>query len=163
VRKIIQLGGAAGLAFALAGCGLLGAPGTATAPAPGPSVSITQDAPPSALIAVLDSGASGPAISGLVNATVRSSEELTVLQAGAPPKIVLSSASPAPTTVVVPGKPTAPRGDQTSYQAAQYANRLKHWRGEVIVSKKCRGHSRARLTSDVAAWPQPPGQDQPAG
>ena len=61
VRKIIQRGGTAGLAFALAGCGLLGAPGTATAPAAGPSVSITQDAPPSALVAVLGSAASGPA------------------------------------------------------------------------------------------------------
>ena len=50
MRKIIQRVGTAGLAFALAGCGLLGAPGTATAPAAGPSVSITQDAEPSALI-----------------------------------------------------------------------------------------------------------------
>jgi hypothetical protein len=116
VRKIIQRVGVAGLAFALAGCGLLGAPGTAMAPAAGPSVSITQDAEPSALIVVLGSAASGPAISGLVNATARSSEELAVLQAGAPAKIVLSSASPAPTTVVVPGKPAAPRGSPTSYQ-----------------------------------------------
>jgi hypothetical protein len=115
VRKIIQRVGVAGLAFALAGCGLLGAPGTAMAPAAGPSVSITQDAEPSALIVVLGSAASGPAISGLVNATARSSEELAVLQAGAPAKIVLSSASPAPTTVV-PGKPAAPRGSPTSYQ-----------------------------------------------
>jgi outer membrane protein OmpA-like peptidoglycan-associated protein len=149
VRKIIQRVGTAGLAFALAGCGLLGAPGTATAPAAGPSVSITQDAPPSALIAVLGSAASGPAISGLVNATARSSEELTVLQAGAPAKIVLSSASPAPTTVVVPGKPTAPRGDQTSYQAAQYANRLKHWRGEVTVSKNAEA---THVRDSLATW-----------
>jgi outer membrane protein OmpA-like peptidoglycan-associated protein len=149
VRKIIQLGGAAGLAFALAGCGLLGAPGTAAAPAAGPSVSITQDAPPSALIVVLDSGASGPAISDLVNATARSSEELTVLQAGAPAKIVLSSASPPPATVMVPGKPTAPRGDKTSYQAAQYANRLKHWRGEVTAGRNAEA---TQVRDSLAAW-----------
>jgi outer membrane protein OmpA-like peptidoglycan-associated protein len=149
VRKIIQRVGTAGLAFALAGCGLLGAPGTATAPAAGPSVSITQDAEPSALIVVLGSAASGPAISGLVNATARSSEELTVLQAGAPAKIVLSSASPAPTTVVVPGKPTAPRGDQTSYQAAQYANRLKHWRGEVTAGRNAEA---TQVRDSLAAW-----------
>jgi outer membrane protein OmpA-like peptidoglycan-associated protein len=149
VRKIIQRIGTAGLAFALAGCGLLGAPGAATAPTAGPSVSITQDAEPSALIAVLGSAASGPAISGLVNATARSSEELTVLQAGAPAKIVLSSASPAPTTVVVPGKPAAPHGTQTSYQAAQYASRLKHWRGEVTAGKNAEA---AQVRGSLAAW-----------
>jgi len=149
VRKIIQRVGTAGLAFTLAGCGLLGAPGTATAPAAGPPVSISQDTPPSALVVVLDSAASGPAISALVNATVRSSEELTVLQAGAQPKIILSSASPPPATVVVPGKPTAPRGDQTSYQAAQYANRLKHWRGEVTAGKNAEA---TQVRDSLAAW-----------
>jgi outer membrane protein OmpA-like peptidoglycan-associated protein len=149
VRKIIQRAGTAGLAFALAGCGLLGAPGTATAPAAGPSVSISQDTPPSALVVVLDSAASGSAISALVNATVHSSEELTVLQAGAQPKIILSSASPPPATVVVPGKPTAPRGDETSYQAAQYANRLKHWRGEVTAGKNAEA---TQVRDSLMAW-----------
>jgi outer membrane protein OmpA-like peptidoglycan-associated protein len=149
VRKIIQRAGTAGLAFVLAGCGVLGAPGTATAPAAGPSVSISQDTPPSALVVVLDSAASGPAISALVNATVRSSEELTVLQAGAQPKIILSSASPPPATVVVPGKPTAPRGDETSYQAAQYANRLKHWRGEVTAGKNAEA---TQVRDSLMAW-----------
>ena len=149
MRKIIQRASTAGLALTLAGCGLLGAPGTAAAPAAGPSVSISQDTPPSALVAVLESAASGPAISGLVNATVRSSEELTVLRAESPPKIILSSASPPPATVVVPGKPTAPRGDQTSYQAAQYANRLKHWRGEVTAGKNAEA---AQVRDSLAAW-----------
>jgi outer membrane protein OmpA-like peptidoglycan-associated protein len=149
VEKIIQRVGTAGLAVALAGCSLLGAPGTATVPAAGPSVSISQDTPPSAMVAVLDSAASGPAISALVNGTVRSSEELTVLQAEAPPKIILSSASPPPATVVVPGKPTAPRGDQTSYQAAQYANRLKHWRGEVTAGKNAEA---TQVRDSLAAW-----------
>ena len=149
MRKIIQCVSTAGLALTLAGCGLLGAPGTAAAPAAGPSVSISQDMPPSALVAVLESAASGPAISALVNATVRSSEELTVLRAESPPKIILSSASPPPATVVVPGKPTAPRGDQTSYQAAQYANRLKHWRGEVTAGKNAEA---AQVRDSLAAW-----------
>jgi hypothetical protein len=51
VRKIIQRCGTASVAFALAGCGLLGAPGTATATATGPAVSISQDTRPSALVA----------------------------------------------------------------------------------------------------------------
>jgi outer membrane protein OmpA-like peptidoglycan-associated protein len=149
VRKIILRVGIAGLLFALAGCSLLGSPGTATAPAAGPSVSITQEAPPSALIAVLGSPARGPVISGLVNATARSSEELTVLRAGAPSKIILSSASPPPVTVMVPGKPTAPHGDQTSYQAAQYANLLKHWRGEVTAGRNAEA---TQVRDSLAAW-----------
>jgi outer membrane protein OmpA-like peptidoglycan-associated protein len=149
VREIIQRVGAAALAFALAGCGLLGAPGTVTAPAAGPSVSISQHTPPSALVAVLDSAASGPAVSALVNATARSSEELTVLQVEAPPKIILSSVSPLPATEVVPGKPTAPSGDQTSYQAAQYANRLKQWRTEVTAGKNAEA---TQVRDSLAAW-----------
>jgi outer membrane protein OmpA-like peptidoglycan-associated protein len=149
VRKIIERGGAAGLAFALAGCGVLGAPGSATAPAAGHSVSISQDTLPSALVAVLGSPAPGAAISGLVNATARSSEELTVLQTGAPPKIILGSVSPPPATVVVPGKPAVPRGDQTSYQAALYANRLKHWREEVTAGRNAEA---AQVRDALAAW-----------
>jgi len=149
VRKIVKYGGAAGLAFALGGCGMLSAPGTATAPAAGPPVSFTQKALPSALVVVLDGPAAGPAISGLVNATARPGEELTVLQAGAPPKVILSSASPQPATVVLPGKPTAPRGDQTSYQAAQYANRLKHWGTEVTEDKSAEA---AQVRDSLATW-----------
>lgn len=149
MRKIIKRGGAVGLAFGVAGCGLLGAPGTARAPAAGPPVSVAQDTPPSALIAVLDSPPSWSAISGLVNATVRPSEQLTVVQAGAPPKIILSSASPPPATVVVPGEPAAPSGDQTSYQAAQYASRLKHWRGEVTASRDAEA---TEVRDSLAAW-----------
>lgn len=149
MRKIIKRGGAVGLAFGVVGCGLLSAPGTARTPAAGPPVSFSQDTPPSALIAVLDSPTSGSAISGLVNATARSSEQLTVVHAGAPPKIILSSASPPPATVVVPGKPTAPSGDQTSYQAAQYASRLKHWRGEVTAGRDAEA---TEVRDSLAAW-----------
>ena len=98
---------------------------------------------------MLGSAASGPAISGLVNATARSSEELTVLQEGAPPKIILSSASLPPATVAVPGKPTAPRGDQNTYQAAQYANRVKHWRGEVTAGRNAEA---TQVRDSLAAW-----------
>ena len=62
MRKIIQWGGAAGLAFALAGCGLLDVGGPATAPVTGPPVAITENVPPSALLAVLNGPAFGPAL-----------------------------------------------------------------------------------------------------
>jgi outer membrane protein OmpA-like peptidoglycan-associated protein len=50
---------------------------------------------------------------------------------------------------MVPGKPTAPRGDQTSYQAAQYANRLKHWRGEVTAGRNAEA---TQVRDSLAAW-----------
>ena len=149
MRKIIQYGGAAALAFALGGCGMLSVPGSATAPAAEQQVSYGPQVPPSALVVVLDSPAAGPAISGLVNATARPSEELTVLQAGAPPKVILSSASPPAATVMLPGKPTAPRGDQTSYQAAEYANRLKRWGAEVTEDKSAEA---AHVRDSVTTW-----------
>ena len=146
MQKIIQWSGAGGLArlaglavalaLALAGCGLPGVGGPATAPATGPPVVITQDSAPSALVAVLNGAAFGPALAGLVTATARPREELAVLQAGAPPQTVVSAASPPPPTVTVAGKPAAPSGGVTSYQAAQYASRLKRWRGEVAAGQR---------------------------
>lgn len=149
VRTIIHRAGAASLAFALSGCSLLAAGATTTGPSTGPSVSISQETPPSALLAVLNGAASGPAVSAVVSATARPSEDLTVLRAGAPPQLVLSSASPAPATVVAPGQPTAPSGDQTSYQAAQYASRLKRWRSEVAADRQAEA---TQVRESLAAW-----------
>ena len=149
MRKSIQWGVAAGLAFALAGCGLPGIGGPATAPVTGPPVVITENVPPSALLAVLNGPAFGPALAGLVNATARPREDLAVLQAGAPPETVLSSASPAPPTVAVAGKPAASGGDETSYQAAQYAGRLKHWRGEVAAGRRAEA---TQIRDAQSAW-----------
>jgi outer membrane protein OmpA-like peptidoglycan-associated protein len=152
MQKIIQWGGVAGLAglpLVLAGCGLLGAGGPATAPSAGPQVVITQNAAPSVLLAVLDGPGFGSALSDLVNATARPREQLAVLRAGAPPGTVLSSASPPPPTVVVPGRPTAPGGGETSYQAAQYASKLKHWRGEVAVGMRAEA---VQMRDALSAW-----------
>ena len=149
MRKSIQWGAAAGLAFALAGCGLPGIGGPATAPVTGPPIAITENVPPSALLAVLNGPAFGPALADLVNATARPREDLAVLQAGAPPETVLSSASPPPPTVVVAGKPAASGGDETSYQAAQYAGRLKHWRGEVAVGRRAEA---TQIRDAQSAW-----------
>jgi outer membrane protein OmpA-like peptidoglycan-associated protein len=136
MRKIIQWAGMAGLALALAGCDLSGIGGSATAPPAGPSVTISADAAPSALISVLSEAAFGPALTSLVDATAQSREDLTVLRAGTPPQTVLSSDSPAPSAVVVAGEP-APRGrGETAYQAAQYAERLARWHDEIAAGKR---------------------------
>jgi len=149
MRKIIQWGGVVSVAVALAGCGPLDVGGPAAAPSAGPPVTITQDVAPSALLAVLNGPAFGPSLSGLVTATARLREDLTVVQAGTQPQIVLSSAAPAPPTVVVAGRPGAPGKGTTSYLSAQYASRLKHWRGVLATERRAEA---TQAQDAVTAW-----------
>ena len=149
MRKIIQWSGAVGAAVALAGCSLLGAGGTAKAPSTGPPVVLTQDTRPSALLAVLNGPGPGAALSDLVNVTARPREEFAVLLPGAPPETVLSSSSPAPPTVTVEGMPLAPSSGETSYLEAQYAGRLKQWRGEVAAGRLAEA---AKAREGLSAW-----------
>ena len=149
MKKIIQWGGAVSIAVALVGCAPLGIGGSATAPSPGPPIRITEHMVPSALVAVLNGRTFGPALSGLVIATARPLENLTVLQADTPPRSVVSSAAPAPPTIVVAGRPAAPGKGSTSYLSAQYASRLKHWQGEVAAGRRAEA---ARTRDTVSAW-----------
>jgi outer membrane protein OmpA-like peptidoglycan-associated protein len=150
VKTIIQRGTVAILASCvLACCGLTDLGGPATAPATGPPVRITQHVLPSALLAVLNGPTNGAALTGLVSATAQPNENLTVLRAGTPPGTVVASSSPAPPTIVVPGRPAAPAGGQTSYQAALAARQLTHWRAEVAAGRQA---DVQRTSSAIAAW-----------
>jgi outer membrane protein OmpA-like peptidoglycan-associated protein len=149
VKTIIQRGGAAILASCvLAGCALTD-PGGPAAPTTGPPIRITQHVRPSALLAVLNGPAAGSALTGLVTATAQPNENLTVLRAGTPPGTVVASSSPAPPTIVVPGRPVASAGGQTSYQAALAAKRLTHWRAAVAAGRQA---DVRRTSSAIAAW-----------
>lgn len=147
MKKIVRWGGTAvlaGAALTLNSCGLSGFGATAVGARTGPDVKIAPVVAPSALVAVLNGRTSGGALAGLVAATVRSREDLAVLEAGTPPKAVLSSVSPGPPTVTVAGKPTAPGAGATPYQQAQYAGRLKRWQGEVaagMLAEATRAHA----------------------
>jgi len=82
VKKVVRLSGAAvltGAALMLNGCRLTGLEAGAAGVPTGPPVAITQDATPSALVAVLDGRASGSALAGLVAETARAREDLAVL------------------------------------------------------------------------------------
>ena len=149
MKKIMQWGAAVSVAVALAGCVPLGMGGSATAPSPGPPVRITEHVAPSALVAVLNGRTSGPALSGLVTATARPLENLTVLQAGTPPRSVVSSAAPAPPVMVIAGRPAAPGKGSTSYLSAQYVGRLKHWQDEVAAGRRA---ETAKTRDTVSAW-----------
>ncbi len=110
--------GVAAAATLLAGCNLAGSPG---GPATGPSVTVRQSVPRTALLAVLTRPASGPALSALLASTARPNEDIRILQAGTPARTIVASDSPAPSAVVLPGQPLAPGGGQTDYQMTRAA------------------------------------------
>jgi len=133
----------------VAGCGLVGVGSPPGRPSAGPPVTLTQHVVPSALVIVTTGPESGQAVSGLVAGTARPREELTILQADTPPRTVIASASPVPPAVVVPGRPTAPPGGETDYQAALYGKRLKHWRDEVAAGRQA---DAAQTRGEVSGW-----------
>jgi outer membrane protein OmpA-like peptidoglycan-associated protein len=149
VRRGARMVGALGIAVILAGCGLSDLGGQSDVPSVGPPVTLTQHALPSAMVAVLNGSASDLALFGLVGGTARPEEDLTVLQADAPSRPIISSDAPVPVAVVIPGRPRAPGSGETSYQWAQYEGRLKHWRGELAAGRQ----DVSRKTREaVSAW-----------
>lgn len=130
VHRVGQIGRVAVAATLLAGCGLssVGAPpdGSAT----GPAVTITQNVDPSALLAVMADPALGSALPGLVASTARPNEDVRILRAGASATTIVASNSPAPSQIVIPGRPLAPSSAQTDYLTAKFAKRLKAWRAK---------------------------------
>lgn len=154
MKKIVKWSGTAvltGVVLTLNSCGLTGLTAGAAGARTGPAVAITQPAAPSALVAVVNGPASGAALADLVAKTARSREDLAVLEADTPPKAVLSSVSPAPPTVTVAGRPAAPAANATSYQLAQYADRVKRWRSEVAAGRQAEA-AQARAT--LSQWLQ---------
>jgi outer membrane protein OmpA-like peptidoglycan-associated protein len=145
----IRLVGGIGIAVVVAGCGLVGPGLQAVGQAGAPTEKITQDAAPSAFLAVTIGPASGPALSGLVASTARPDEDLTILQAGSPARIVVASDSPAPAEKVIPGPPATPRGSQTSYQSAQYIKKLKDWRAMREAGVRTIA---AEIRSQTSSW-----------
>jgi outer membrane protein OmpA-like peptidoglycan-associated protein len=136
VRRDARMVGALGIAVILAGCGLSDLGGQSDVPSVGPPVTLTQHVMSSVIVAVLNGSASDPALSGLIGGTARPGEDLTILQADAPSRPIISSDAPVPAVVVIPGRPRAPGSGETSYQWAQYEGRLKHWRGELAEGKQ---------------------------
>jgi outer membrane protein OmpA-like peptidoglycan-associated protein len=144
-----RMGVAAVAVVSLAGCSLSGVGSPPGRPSAGPPVRLTQRVAPSALVIVTTGPESGPALSRLVADTARPRENLTVLQAGSPPRTVVASASPAPPMVVIPGRPAARSGGETDYQSALYAKRLKHWSDEVAAGRRADATQTRR---EVSGW-----------
>jgi len=138
--------GVAAAATLLAGCNLASSP---SGPATGPSVTVRQNVPPTALLTVMNGPASGPALSGLVASTARPNEDIRILQAGTPAKTIVASDSPAPSAVVLPGEPLAPGGGQTDYQMAHYVKRQKAWQAKRTADLAA---GAAKTRADTSAW-----------
>jgi outer membrane protein OmpA-like peptidoglycan-associated protein len=147
--RLGRIGGTAGAVVLLAGCGLTSVGAQAGGQATGSEVTITQTAIPSALIAVTAGSASGLALSGLVAATARPSEDIRILKAGTPAKTIVASNSPGPTRKVIPGPPRAPGRGQTAYQSAQYTKKLTTWRVERAAAVQAEA---AETSEKVSAW-----------
>ena len=149
MSKLILWAGRIGVAAAatlLAGCNLTSSPGGL---ATGPSVTVRQNVPPTALLAVLTGPASGPALSGLVASTARPNEDLRILQAGTSARTIVASDSPAPSAVVLPGQPLASGGGRTDYQMAQYVKRQKAWQAKRTADLAA---GAAQTRAHTSAW-----------
>jgi outer membrane protein OmpA-like peptidoglycan-associated protein len=149
MSKLIHWAGRIGIVAAvalLAGCNLAGSQG---GPATGPSVTVRQNVPPTALLTVLNGPASGPALSGLIASTARPNEDLRIMQAGTPTRTIVASDSPVPPPVVLPGQPLAPGRGQTDYQMAQHAKRQKAWQAKRTADLAA---GVAQTHANTAAW-----------
>jgi outer membrane protein OmpA-like peptidoglycan-associated protein len=146
IHRVGRIGVVAAAATALAGCNLAS---TSSGPAIGPSVTVRQNVPATALLTVTTGSAAGPALSGLVASTAQPNEDIRILQAGTPAKTIVASESPAPAAVVLPAEPRAQGGGQTDYQMAQYAKRQKAWQARRAADLAA-GATRTR--ADTAAW-----------
>ena len=149
IHRVGRIGGAAGAATLLAGCGLSGVGGPPGGPATGPPVTITQHVAPSALLAVLTRGASGPALFDLVASTAQPKEDVRILETGTPATTIVASDSPAPSQIVMPGPPVALGSGQTDYLTAQYTKRLKAWQAKRATEVQAEA---AQTRDKVSAW-----------
>ncbi|MGH3230398.1 MAG: OmpA family protein [Streptosporangiaceae bacterium] len=150
MSKLIHRAGLIGTATAaatlLAGCNLAS---SSAGPATGPSVTVGQSVPDTALLTVLNGPASSQALSRLVASTAQPNEDIRVLQAGTPARTIVASDSPAPATVVIPGEPRSPGGGQTDYQMAEYTKRHTAWQGKRAADLAA---GAARTRADTVAW-----------
>ena len=110
---------------------------------------ITENAPPSAFVAVVDGTVAGRTLSRLVRATARPGRTLTSFRQACEARAILGSRSPAPARVTVAGKPAAPGPGATAYLWAIYRKDLKTWQGKINAAKR---EVAMRTLAAISAW-----------
>ena len=101
-------------------------------------VTLTASATPSMLVAVTGPGGMSTLIRQVITATARPREDLNVLRAAQRGRALITSISPSPVRVAVPGQPAPPGLGASAYQQGQYEHALTHWRGEVEGARRGR-------------------------
>ena len=149
VKRIGAVASAGSAAMVLGGCSLTGVGAPQGGVATGPPITITQHVPASALLMVTDGPASGPPLSGLVAATARPNEDLSILASGTPASTVVAAYSPGSATIVLAGVPAAPGNGATAYQSAQYGRKLKAWQAKRAAEVSAEA---AQTRGRVSAW-----------
>ena len=115
----------------------------------GPATTIRQHVARSAVIAVVPDGPLSPVVAGVITDTARPREDLDILLATRPVRVLVTSTSPGPVPAVIPGRPLPPGPGATSFQQAQYARQLRHW--EALASAR-RITAAAETRSAVTRW-----------
>ena len=100
------------------------------------------------LVVVTGPASTKPLIRQVITATARPREDLRVLGNGGRAE-PLAADSPAPATVVVPGRPAAPGPGASSFQQSQYQHALALWRRQVAAGQRSVA---ARTKAAVARW-----------
>jgi outer membrane protein OmpA-like peptidoglycan-associated protein len=119
------------MTIAIAGCGPDGLFGPAGSQQARSSIGLTEHVPPSLLVSVAGGTMASTSLAALIVATARPDEDVDVLQTGDPPRTLAAAESPAPATIVVPGRPAPPGRPATSFQQAVYQKAVQKWRGEL--------------------------------
>ena len=147
-RGSCRAAGTVALAVITAGCGLtaFGAAGRGDAPLP---ITITEHVAPSVLVTVAPATVTGPALLPLTATTARPREDVVIIQPGAPLGTVISTESPAPAKVIVPGRPAAPGPGATSFQRAEYRNLVQVWHGKISSAQRAVS---ARTEAAMSGW-----------
>jgi outer membrane protein OmpA-like peptidoglycan-associated protein len=140
--------GAAAIVAATAGCGaILAAP--AASPRPAAPGRLTVQAAPSMLVVVNAPGGPAQMVRQVVTATARTREDLAVLDPNQRGRALIASTSPAPASLAVPGRPTAPGRGASSYQQGQYEHAMTRWQGQVAAGRRAVA---ARTKAAVERW-----------
>ena len=101
------------------------------------------------LVVVTGPVSTEPLIRQVITATARPREDLRVLRSGGQARPLAAADSPAPATVVVPGRPAAPGPGASSFQQSQYQHALARWRGQVAAGRRSVA---TRTKAAVARW-----------
>lgn len=119
------------LPLVAAGCQLAGLTSSGQ---PRPKASIIISDPVASSVTIVAGRPDATAAAAIARDTVQPSESLVVLGAGQPVRVVVASVSPAPASLVIPGRPTRPRAGSSPYQWSKYRQNVRSWQKDKAAA-----------------------------